>query len=375
MRLAHLACAAALAAVVGGVARVPAQAGYTWTLPPGFPPPPVPADNPMSDAKVALGRHLFYDTRLSTNGTQSCATCHQQARAFTDGRPRSVGSTGQIHPRGSMSLVNVAYARALTWGDPTQTRLEEQALVPMYGEHPVELGLTREDRWLDLLKAEPRYYALFDAAFGDHVASFTRANVLKALAAFQRAIVSARAPYDRYHFERDDSAVSAAARRGEVLFFSRPMSCFTCHGGPNFSNAMGASPGGGPVPFNNTGLYNIAGQFSYPPGSTGVHETTRDPKDVGRFKAPSLRNIAVTAPYMHDGSVATLEDVLAHYAAGGRTIADGPHRGVGRDNPNKNPSIRGFELTAAQRADVIAFLESLTDADVLRDPKFGNPWR
>src|SRR5262245_50301431 len=124
-------------------ASVPVQATWVWSLPAGFPPPAVPADNPMSEAKVELGRHLFYDNRLSGNGTQSCAICHQQALAFTDGRPRSFGSTNQPHPRGSMSLVNVAYAGALTWANPTQIRLEEQALVPMYGNRPIELGLDR----------------------------------------------------------------------------------------------------------------------------------------------------------------------------------------------------------------------------------------
>src|SRR5215510_13262462 len=129
-------------------ARQPPPAAYVWNLPTGFPAPRVPADNPMTVAKVELGRHLFYDTRLSANGTQSCGTCHEQARAFTDGRAQSVGSTGQRHPRGSMSLVNVAYAHSLTWANPAMARLEEQALVPMYGEHPLELGLDLGDRWL-----------------------------------------------------------------------------------------------------------------------------------------------------------------------------------------------------------------------------------
>src|SRR5262245_45426993 len=147
------------------VARMPAQSAYEWSLPPGFPPPPVATDNPMSAAKVDLGRHLFYDSRLSGNGKQSCATCHEQARAFTDGRARSVGSTGEMHPRGSMSLVNIGYAQALTWANPTLTRLEDQALVPMYGDHPIELGLPRSDEWLHTLTRDPTYQRLFPAAF------------------------------------------------------------------------------------------------------------------------------------------------------------------------------------------------------------------
>ena len=139
---------------------------YRWQLPPGFPQPRVPADNPMSEAKVELGRYLFYDKRLSFNQKQSCASCHQQALAFTDGRARAVGSTGEIHPRSSMTLVNVAYVPALTWANPTLTHLEAQALVPMFGDHPVELGMKgREDRLLERVKKVPEYQRLFPAAF------------------------------------------------------------------------------------------------------------------------------------------------------------------------------------------------------------------
>jgi len=346
---------------------------WDWRLPAGFPAPRIPPDNPISPAKVDLGRHLFYDTRMSANGTQSCASCHEQARAFTDGKGRSVGSTGQMHPRGSMSLVNVAYADVLTWGNPTMTRLERQALVPMYGEQPVELGLDRSDTWLDALRREPTYVRLFTAAFGDDPSPLTRENAVKAIASFERSLVSARSPYDRYHFERDDAAVPESAKRGEVLFHSRPLSCFMCNGGLHFSSSMGTGERR-EVEFHNTGLYNLAATLSYPPDNTGLFETTHVPGDVGKFKAPTLRNIAVTAPYMHDGSAATLDDVIDHYAAGGRTIADGPYRGIGHDNPNKSVSIRGFTLTAGQRADLIAFLESLTDEALWRDSRFANPW-
>lgn len=354
--------------------QLPAQVTYPWDLPSGFPVPSVPADNPMTEAKVSLGRHLFYDTRLSGNQTQSCASCHDQARAFTDGRPRSVGSTGEVHPRGSMSLVNVAYAQALTWGHPSLTTLEGQALVPMYGDDPIELGLDRTDPWLQAIARDATYQRLFRAAF-DEDQPFTRDSVVKAIATFERSIVSARSPYDRYHFDRDDAAISDAAKRGEVLFHSRPLSCFTCHGGIHFSGAMGAPRRAMAVAFHNTGLYNLRGPFSYPAENTGVYEITRDPADVGRFKAPTLRNVAVTAPYMHDGSVATLDEAIDHYAAGGRTMAAGAYAGVGRENPNKSPSIAGFTLTQEQRADLVAFLESLTDEALLSDPRFANPWR
>jgi cytochrome c peroxidase len=292
---------------------------YHWDLPAGFPVPRVPADNPMTAAKVELGRYLFYDPRMSVNRKSSCATCHKQELAFTDGRPFAVGTTGENHTRGAMSLVNVAYSSALTWNTPGVNRLEDQALVPMFGEHPLELGLRPGDGFLLSLRASAKYQVLFEKAFSDETDRFTIANVVKAIACFERSIVSARSPYDRYHFGRDDLAVSESAKRGEILFFSQSQSCFRCHGGANF---------GGGSEFHNTGL------------SAGEATT---------FQAPTLRNIAITAPYMHDGSIATLDAVIDHYASGGH------------DNPHKDPLIAGFHLTAEQRADLIAFFQSLTD--------------
>jgi cytochrome c peroxidase len=364
---------AALAIISG---RADTTSAYVWSLPQNFPRPRVPATNPMSEAKAELGRHLFYDARLSANGTQSCARCHEQERAFTDGRAQAVGSTGEVHPRGSMSLVNIAYAAALTWGNPSLTQLEDQTLVPMFGEHPIELGLQRPGTaLLARLRSEATYQVLFACAFGSEPDPVSIDHVTQALATFERTIISARSPYDRYHTEREDAAISEAARRGETLFFSQPLSCFRCHGGFTFSGAVDfeGRPEGA-VEFHNTGLYNLAGALSYPPPNTGIYEVSRNPEDVGKFKAPTLRNIAVTAPYMHDGSAATLEEVIAHYAAGGRTIAGGPYRGIGHDNPNRSPTVRGFTLGPEQRDDLIAFLRSLTDDALLHDPRFANPW-
>jgi cytochrome c peroxidase len=305
---------------------------YTFNLPKGFPKPRVPADNPMTPAKVELGRYLFYDTRMSVNGKTSCATCHKQELAFTDGRAIAVGTTGESHPRGAMSLINIAYSATLTWNNPDMKVLEEQALVPMMGDHPVELGLREGDGFLPMLGADAKYRVLFERAFSDESARITMSNVTKAIASFERSIISGRSPYDRYHYNREDDAVSDAAKRGETLFFDSRHSCFRCHGGFNFSDA---------------GLHN-----------TGVNA------DTGLFKAPTLRNIAITGPYMHDGSIATLPDVLDHYAAGGRV----------HDNPSKDPLIHGFEMSKQDREDLIAFLQSLTDEAILHDPQFANPW-
>jgi cytochrome c peroxidase len=352
---------------------------YPWNLPKGFPKPYVPADNPMTQAKVDLGRYLFYDTRLSVNGKTSCATCHKQELAFTDGRPVSVGATGELHPRSAMSLVNVAYSGALTWSNPGMKSLEEQALLPMFGDHPVEMGLPKGDGAAAMLRADSTYRPLFARAFPGGADPFAVQNIVKAIACFERSIISARSPYDRYHYGGDDSALSASAKRGEVLFFSQPLSCFRCHGGFDFSDAtISERNAGRAIEFHNTGLYNLegpAGGLSYPAPNTGMYEYTKMAADVGKFKTPTLRNIAITAPYMHDGSIPTLEAVLDHYAAGGRTIASGPHAGNGRDNPNKDPLIGGFPLSPQQRLDLIAFLESLTDEDVRHDPRFADHGR
>ena len=244
---------------------------------------------------------------MSGNGKQSCASCHQQRLAFTDGKARAVGSTGEMHPRGAMSLVNVIFSKALTWSNPAMTSLEEQALTPMFGDHPVELGVT--PAFLKILRSDPVYARLFPQAFPEDSDPITILNVTRALASFERTILSARSPYDRYHYGGEDNAVSPAAKRGEIVFFSQPLACFTCHGGFNFSDS----------------------RFHH------------------NIKTPTLRNVAVTAPYMHDGRYATLAEAVDHETA-------------------------DVHLSAQDRADLVAFLESLTDEELLRDPRFGSPW-
>jgi cytochrome c peroxidase len=342
---------------------------YQWNLPPRVPPPRVPLSAPVTPTRVELGRRLFYDERLSGNGTQSCATCHVQEKAFTDGRARGLGSTGMLHPRSPMSLVNVAYRDTLTWADPNQRVLEEQALVPMLGATPIELGMKgHEERIYAALGRDPVYQRLFPVAFPEVNGAVSTATVATALAAFERSIVSFRSPFDRYRQNEDTTALSESAARGMVLFFSgRRTGCTNCHRGLNLDG--GAKDVTGPADedavftFHNTGLFNLAGLLSYPADNTGLHAVTRKIEDVGKFRVPTLRNIAVTGPYMHDGSIATLDEVLDHYAAGGRTA-----------NPAKSTGLRPFTLTADERRDLIAFLESLTDREALRDPRWSDPW-
>jgi cytochrome c peroxidase len=272
--------------------------------------------------QVELGRRLFYDQRISGNGTQSCASCHRQELAFTDGRTTSIGSTGQAHTRNAMSLVNVRDAKTLTWADPAARTLERQALVPMFGTGPVELGVDRA-ALLQLMRTDPVYRKLFPSAF--HEVTF--ANVVAAIAAFERTIVSRRSAYDRYYYKGVADAISDAAKRGEILFFTEGLgNCFRCHAGRDFTDG-------------------------------GFHNTAIAPQQQAKFKTPTLRNVELTAPYMHDGSIATLEEVVEHYARGGR-----------------GGELKPLRLTRQNRADLVEFLKALTDREVTRDPRFSDPW-
>jgi len=348
---------------------------YQWRVPAWLPPPLTPDFNRMSEAKADLGRYLFYDGRLSLDGTLACANCHQQARAFTDGRAHPTGITGAVHPRNSMTLANVGYLPLLTWANPMFIRLEQQALMPLFGEAPVEMGMAgQEDEMFARLSADPLYREKFAAAFperrGDpNLGAIDLGTIVRALAAFQRTLISADSPYDRYRYGGQPDAIPAAAKRGEALFFSERLECFHCHGGLHFTDSIvhSAKPLA-EIGFHNTGLYNLDGQGAFPADNQGLYEFTRIPQDMGRFRTPSLRNVARTAPYMHDGSVATLREAIAHYAAGGRSA------GEGADNPLKSPFMIGFRLSDAEIDDLLAFLESLTDEAFLSDPAFADPW-
>lgn len=349
---------------------------WVWDVPIGFPEPYVPADNPMSAEKVTLGRHLFWDRRLSGNGTQSCGDCHEPELGFADGLAVSRGSTGEHTLRGSMSLTNVAFYAHYTWANPVLLDLEDQAAGPMFGEIPVELGITgHEEEVRSRFAFDPDYAAMFAAAFPEAPDAIGFDQMQKAIASFLRTMISGRSGFDRFTYDRDEDALSESAVRGMSLFYTERLECFHCHGGFLFSRAQRTAESAFVEPaFDNTGLYNIGGNGSYPPGNQGLYEFTGLDSDRGRFRPPSLRNISRTAPYMHDGSMETLDEVIDFYGAGGRNVADGPYAGDGRDNPNKSAFVVGFILTEQERADLIAFLDGLTDEAFLANPAFSNPW-
>ncbi len=357
-------CVATAVLVAAGVE--PAQVAATSApRPVEFPVPSTPGDNPYSLAKADLGRHLFYDSRLSGNGAYACSSCHQQHRAFTDGRARAIGATGDEHRRNAMSLTNVAYNRAFNWADGETASLEAQMRVPMFGLDPIEMGISgREREVLARLAEDEHYREQFSQVFPADADPIRFGNIIKAIATFERTLISADSHYDRF-VRGDRSALSPSQLRGWKLFFSDRLHCSGCHGGFNFAGNTGwFERPFRPLQFHNTGLYNL-GRGRYPEIDRGRVEQTGRRRDMGRFRAPTLRNIELTAPYMHDGSVSTLEEAIDHYNAGGR---------AGRANRRKSDRIRPLYLTPAERADLVAFLHSLTDRGFVSDPRLGSPW-
>jgi len=307
--------------------------------PEGFPKIPYPPGNPLTSAKIELGRRLFYDPRLSRNGTISCGSCHKQEHAFTDaGKSFSLGIDRQSTLRNSPSIANSAYNTFFMaeGGVPT---LELQAIAPII--NPLEMDMNT-DSIIGRIDGVGLYRELFRQAWGDD--SITFARVTKAIASFERTLVSGASPYDRW-LNGDARALSESATRGVNLFFGEKGDCFHCHGGFNFTDQS----------FHNTGLDSVTTD----PGRIAV---TDRPLDDGKFKTPSLRNIALTAPYMHDGRFSTLRETLEHYNSGGK------------NHPNQDPLVRPMGLSEGDIADLIAFLEALTDTAFTTNPDFGNPW-
>lgn len=345
-------------------------ATFQWVKPDWAPVPLVPADNAMTSAKVQLGRLLFYDKRLSIDQTISCGSCHQQAKAFTDGERTHLGVNGLAGTRNAMTLTNVAYYPTYTWANPIITSLERQMLVPLFGDHPLEMGMVgHEEELISRLSQDPDYPALFVAAFPADGGRIDLSNLTKAIAAFERTLLSFDSPYDRYK-QGDANAISASAKRGEALFFGERLECYHCHDGVNFTdNNIQQGQAFPEQGFHNTGLYNEDGQGAYKPWDHGLRDVTLRAGDEGAFRTPTLRNVAVTAPYMHDGSLATLEVVIRqHYAVKGHSAISGKG-----PNPLRSEFIEGFKLSNREVQDLITFLNSLTDQNFLTNPAFSDP--
>src|SRR5271156_3817834 len=234
-------------------------AHFDWRLPPGFPRPAVPADNPMSVPKVELGRRLFHETRLSLTGQYSCASCHRPELAFSDGRPRAQGATGEATRHAAMSLTNVAYNPAFTWADPKIRSLETQMRQPLFSMHPLEMGLdARRLTAVRDISQGPGYAQQFAAAFPSDASPVSMDHIIKAIAAFERTLISGRSAFDRYVFDDDRAALTESAKRGMALFFSARIGCARCHFGINFSGPVVYEKHEHARPFfANTALYDL----------------------------------------------------------------------------------------------------------------------
>lgn len=291
----------------------------------------------MSQAKVALGERLFFSPRLSVSGRESCASCHDPARSFSDARPVAIGATGEALSHNALALVNVAYAIRFGWTKRSVPSLEAQMLEPLLNRHPIELGLAGRERALCAeLASDPEYASAFSAAFPGDPAPVSFEHMVKAIATFERTLISGRSPFDRYVFEGEHDALPAQAKRGMALFFSAAVGCSKCHSGFNFAgNWRDAQGETGPPSYANNGL-------------------TEQP-----LRVPTLRNVALTAPYMHDGRFATLEAVLEHYS----TVALRSRTGRAGRYDRRLPQD---PLSETQRAELIAFLQSLTDESFVK---------
>lgn len=307
---------------------------YFLSIPPGFSMPNIPEDNLLTEKRIELGKLLFFDPGLSEDSSVSCGSCHFQAHAFSDNKALSTGIYGRTGFRNSPPLFNLAWHNKFfkDGGVPT---LELQVLAPIEDEN--EMNFNVPDA-LARLSQNPTYQHLAKIAYGRDFDAFV---LTRSIAAYERTLVSGNSAYDKYQFQGDNNALTDQEKRGLTLFNSARTQCSSCHSGFDFSD----------YEFYNIGLYTTY-------ADTGRMRITLNPADNGRFKTPSLRNIELTAPYMHDGSLATLEDVIEHFNSGGM------------GHPNQDSRVKPLNLTESEQADLIAFLKSLTDESFINNTKF-----
>ena len=321
----------------------------------GLPSLTIPADNPQTPEKIALGGLLFNDKRFSANGSVSCANCHQADKAFSDGLPVAIGIKGQAGVRNTPTVINAAFYQT-QFLDGRASSLEEQALGPFI--NPVEHGLTSHQAIIDVIRQDADYIKQFNTVFNVPADAVTIDHVIKAIASFERTLIAGNSPFDRYYFGMDQSAISVSAARGSRIF-RRKGNCANCHE-ISLNNAL----------LTDNRFYNIGVGFKrlapvlealvagnnrddlaltdVQHSELGRFNVTKTLDDLGKFKTPTLRNIALTAPYMHDGSMKTLEEVIEHYDKGGDK------------NPFIDAKIFPLHLTQQEKADLVVFMKALT---------------
>lgn len=312
-------------AMLGQVVK---SGGWAMTLPLGLQAGSayIPDDNPMTDDKILLGKLLYFDPRLSKDKTISCASCHNPFHGFTDPGPTSKGVGGKLGGRNSPTVINRLFSAEQFW-DGRAKDLEEQAHGPLV--NPVEMAMPSHNEVVARVKGIKGYAPLFKKAFGDDTIDMPR--IAKAIAAYERTVVSGDSPFDRYQ-AGDKDALSPSAVRGMELFNGKA-NCKACHTGFNFTDET---------------YQDIGVGMNKPKPDLGRYDVTKKDEDKGKFKTPTLRNSTQTAPYMHDGSEATLADVVEFYNKGGIP------------NPNLSKEIKPLNLSAQEKRDLVAFLDSLT---------------
>lgn len=297
----------------------------TLQVPKGFPYPVIPSDNQPTQNRIDLGKKIFFDPILSRDSTISCGSCHHTDKKFTDGLQFSNGIAGKQTTRNSMTILNTAYQPYMFW-DGGVPNLEQQVLAPI--ENPLEMDFDI-NKVVARLNSHSEYPKLFQKAYNLPPSVYT---LTRALACYERTLFTSKSRYDEYLYENNTQALNASEINGMNIFFAEKGECFHCHGEYNFTDYS----------FKSNGLY-----LNY--ADSGRARITGLQSDVGKFKVPSLRNIEFTAPYMHDGSLATLEEVIEHYNIGGK-----PH-------PNKSGLIQPLNLTAQEKQDLVNFLKTLSD--------------
>jgi cytochrome c peroxidase len=341
-----------------------------FAAPLGLPPVPVPADNPITPEKVKLGDKLFHDKRFSTTGEVSCSNCHDKEKTFTDGLQVSEGINKLKGTRNAPTVVNAAYLKTQFW-DGREPTLESQSTQPFL--NPVEMALPSHDPIVKIVRTDPEYLELFKRAFGKAGTQITMIEVTQAIASFERTLLAGNSPFDRYFYGGDKNAMSPAAIRGLDVFINQGR-CVSCHVieqnqalfTDNRFHMIGS--GAKQMPKNLDDLLasvevvkkkgtDIAVLSDEKTSSLGRYAVTRDLTDIGAFKTPTLRNVALTAPYLHDGSLKTLEEVIQFYNNGGREKETDPVPEL------LSGGIRPLNLSKEQQADLVEFLKALTSPE------------
>lgn len=321
---------------------------------------------PQPSIDAQLGRLLFFDARISVNNTTSCASCHNPQLAFTDGLKTPLGAFGDTVKRNTPTLINIAENETFNWAEEKIVSLQQQSNIPLFGKHPIEMGNdSTSNAALQFVFRDAMYLPLLQRK---KISTINWYEVKNFIAAYVKTLKFSNSKYDatikgKAVFNKDEAA-------GKKLFFSEKLNCIKCHNHQDFDEPEFTRMNH----YQNIGLYNIGTDSLYANDDNGLYNTSNDKDDIGKFKIPTLRNIAITAPYFHDGSAANLGEVIDHYARGGRLTATGKNAGDGKLHPSKNQFVEGFTITPLQKKQLIAFFNTLTDTSYLRNKYYSNPF-